>query len=90
MTVGGKSFISKSKMANKIEQLIVNKVAVVKQKEDVHSLVNHDENIDLNKIKKYFENVINEKHFLNNYEKARIRNNGGVTSESTGGENNHR
>ena len=90
MTVGGKSFISKSKMGNKFEQLMVNKVNVVKHKEDVHTLINQDQNIDLDKIKKYFENVINERHFLNNYEKAKMRNAGGSANDPTSGENHHR
>lgn len=41
-------------------------------------MVKEDENIDLEKIKKYFENVINERHFLNNYGKAKLRNQEGV------------
>jgi hypothetical protein len=41
-------------------------------------MIKEDDNIDLEKIKKYFENVINERHFLNNYGKAKLRNQEGL------------
>jgi len=39
----------------------------------------------MEKIKKYFENVLNEQHFLDNYTKARQRilDGGGLTNEET-------
>ena len=44
-----------------------------------------DEHIHMEKIKKYFENVLNEQHFLDNYTKARQRilDGGGLTNEDT-------
>jgi len=53
---------------------MLNKFNVVKEREQLNGMIKEDPNIDLDKIKKYFENVINEKHFLNNYGKARMRN----------------
>lgn len=42
-----------------------------------------DPDIDLVKIKKFFENVINEKHFLNNYGKAKALKEGGRAFDET-------
>ncbi len=53
---------------------MVNKFNVVKERTELNEMIKEDQNIDLDKIKKYFENVINEKHFLNNYGRARMRN----------------
>jgi hypothetical protein len=35
--------------------------------------LNDNEQNNLDKIKKYFENVLNEQHFINNYGKAKMR-----------------
>ncbi|CDW75850.1 UNKNOWN [Stylonychia lemnae] len=89
MTVA-KSFITqKSKLGNKAAQMMMNKTNVIKDKKLLNDVVLQDENIDLDKIKKYFENVINEKHFLNNYSKARFRNQAGMIAASVDNESFH-
>lgn len=49
----------------------MNKHKVVKDREDINQRLKKDDNIHFDKIKKYFENVLNEQHFLNNYARAR-------------------
>ena len=46
---------------------------MVKDKEQIKRQLHDDEQIHLDKIKKYFENVLNEQHFINNYGKAKLR-----------------
>jgi hypothetical protein len=53
--------------------LILNKHSVVKDKELIKKQMSADEEIQIDKIKKYFENVLNEQHFINNYGKAKMR-----------------
>jgi len=43
---------------------------VIKDRNLINSRLQTDEHIHLDKIKKYFENVLNEQHFINNYGKA--------------------
>ena len=65
----------KSKLQMKLEDLIINKLNVVKRESMVNEQVKEDtKNIDLDKIKKYFETMVHEKHFLNNYGRAKMRN----------------
>ena len=74
MTVAKSAYTSKTKIQyNKANSLIINKSNVVTNLEDIEKIIEADEKIDLDKIKKYFENVINEKHFLANYGKAKAR-----------------
>eukprot|EP00347_Sterkiella_histriomuscorum_P001314 403372510 len=89
MTVAKSVFTQKSKLGNRVAQMMLNKTNVVKEKKLLNEIVKQDENIDLDKIKKYFENVINEKHFLNNYGKARLRNQAGMIATSAEDENFH-
>lgn len=51
--------------------MIINKDNIIKDVDILNKKIKEDNEIDLEKIKKYFENVINEKHFLVNYAKAK-------------------
>ena len=69
-------------VSQKTQEAILNKQKVVRDKEELTLKLNKDEHIHMDKIKKYFENVLNEQHFLDNYTKARQRilDGGGLTS----------
>ena len=73
---------ARTKNTNKIMSLIINKQNLVTQKDELNRIIKEDPNIDLEKIKKYFENVINEKHFLISYGKQKTRNADGIIEES--------
>ena len=47
---------------------------VVKEDELIYEQVENDQEIDLDKIKKTFKNVINDQRFLRNYEKIKSGN----------------
>lgn len=57
----------------KAQEAILNKCKVVKDKSEINTNLKRDEHINLDKIKKYFENVLNEQHFLENYNNAKQR-----------------
>jgi hypothetical protein len=57
---------------NKIKLLTKN---VETKPEDIQRQANDDEEIDLDKIRKYFKSVINEQNFLRNYERIKNANN---------------
>lgn len=73
LTVAKSTYTTKPRFLNKVNALIVNTSTLVKEKDKIDKMIEQDENIDIDKIKKYFENVINEKHFLNNYSKSLAR-----------------
>ena len=47
---------------------------VVKEDEQIYEQVENDQEIDLEKIKKTFKNVINDQRFIRNYEKIKSGN----------------
>jgi len=57
---------------NKIKLLTKN---VETKLDDIQKQANDDEEIDLDKIRKYFKSVINEQNFLRNYERIKNANN---------------
>ena len=68
--------VKRGKRRDRLEALMVNKGGVERDKERIQARVKGDENIDLEKINKYFENVVNERHFLDKYqEKEAARDN---------------
>ena len=74
---------TKGQIVDKKTELIINKKNVVVDQDEINEQIKDDEDIDLEKIKKYFENVINEKHFVANYGKSRIRFEEGKTVDDT-------
>ncbi len=59
-----------SKLDRAVKYKYVSSVVPPKVETDLDKLevqIKEDQNIDLEKIKKYFENVLNERHFLSNY-----------------------
>ncbi len=65
------AYSNKTKIEEKKEKyLIINKNNIVTDRQKMQELIEEDEFIDLDKIKKYFENVVNDKHFLEKYKKA--------------------
>lgn len=47
---------------------------MIKDREQISHRLHEDQHIHLDKIKKYFENVLTEQHFINNYGRAKLRN----------------
>ena len=72
MTLAKSSHHSKTKYGGKLNSLMVNKHQC--EEEELATLIEEDDDIDLDKINKYFENVVNEHHFLHNYGEAKARN----------------
>lgn len=84
LTITKSHFTNRSRFFNnKKNDLMINKANIVTDAEKINQQINEDENIDLDKIKKYFENVINEKHFLANYDKAKTRGDDGRFVDET-------
>jgi hypothetical protein len=80
MTTGKTVYSNKTKIEEKKEKyLIINKNNIVTDRQKMQELIEEDEFIDLEKIKKYFENVVNDKHFLEKYKKAQEMNEQGQT-----------
>ena len=80
MTVAKSAYTGKQSRYNraigvnqKTQDAILNKNKVIRDKDELNQKLIRDEHIHMDKIKKYFENVLNEQHFLNNYGKARQR-----------------
>jgi hypothetical protein len=78
MTVAKSAYTGKTSKYNraagvnaKTQEAIINKHH--KDATNKGNLDPKEEDFNLDRIKKYFENVLNEQHFLNNYAKARQR-----------------
>jgi hypothetical protein len=46
---------------------MINKKNIIKNPTEIDKIIEEDPNIDVEKIRKYFDNVINERHFLQKY-----------------------